>query len=101
LLPIIGRSPAAARCHYESAVPPSLNPRELLKISTICVHLWVKIGFWNFRAFKEILWPCGERIFGFWQVAPTIGLSRNEAKNQKDRWSNYPKRTAIAFLKMP
>jgi len=45
------------------------------------------------RALTEMMWRGGARIFGCWQGLgegaglKTLQLSRNEAKNQKDRCS--------------
>ena len=33
-------------------------------------------------------------------LLPIIGLSRNEAKTQKDRFLHFPNRMATVFLKM-
>jgi hypothetical protein len=69
----------------------------------------------SFKAFKEILQPCGARIFGVLAsgadhrplameqvcktlLMPIIGLSRNEAKTQKDRSPTLPNRIATEFL---
>jgi hypothetical protein len=46
------------------------------------------IGLWRRRRFVK---PC---------TVPIIGLSRNEAKTQKDRSLIFPNRMAAAFLKM-